>query len=394
MGELLVPARTHNFIKGVAGAKSSGAALISFNETAYCSFNKEQNNNAPVGKYAAFAYTAALNYLLSQRDGEGRLRFSKRVGDTTMVYWAETGEEKYQDAFSAILDGSKSDEISDRKLNSITDAISRGKPIDWRDISLSFSNKFYILGISPNAARLSVRFFFQNTFGNIVNNLEKHYQRLNIVKPSFDNFEMLPLWKLMDETVNSKSKDKAPSPQVTGDTLRAIISGGRYPTTLYQKTQLRIRAERNVTRGRAAIIKAFLMRNITDERYKEVLTVELNENTRYQPYVLGRLFSVLEEIQQKANPDIKATIKAKYFTSACTTPAVVFPTLLNLAEKHLKKIDGNFFSIKLGTLMGVVTESYPSHHTLYEQGIFQLGYYHQTQKRYEKKISEVKETEE
>lgn len=175
---------------------------------------------------------------------------------------------------------------------------------------------------------------------------------------------------------------------MAGDTLRAIITGGRYPATLYQQTQLRIRADRNVSMGRAAIIKAYLLRN-TDENFnKEALVVDLNEKTVYQPYILGRLFSVLEAVQQKANPGINTTIKDKYFTSACATPAVVFPTLMKLAEKHLRKLDEGsriWYSKQLLELTAALTESYPAHLTLNDQGIFQLGYYHQTQKRYEKK---------
>jgi CRISPR-associated protein Csd1 len=175
---------------------------------------------------------------------------------------------------------------------------------------------------------------------------------------------------------------------MAGDTLRSILSGQSYPATLYQQTQLRIRAEHEVTRGRAGIIKAYLTRLQNNEKFREALTVKLNEETDYQPYILGRLFSVLEGLQQAANPGINTTIKDKYFTSAGATPAVVFPTLLNLAEKHLRKLDGGkrvYWAKQVTELTSRVTESYPAHHNLYDQGIFQLGYYHQTQKRFEKK---------
>lgn len=172
---------------------------------------------------------------------------------------------------------------------------------------------------------------------------------------------------------------------MSGDTLRAILTGGLYPATLYQQVQLRIRADRVINRERAAIIKAYLLRNTNNAKYREALTVELNENTTYQPYLLGRLFAILELVQERANTGIQTTIRDKYFSSACATPAVVFPVLLNLAQKHLRKIEGYYFESQLTRLMGLITESYPPHHTLYEQGIFQLGYYHQTQKRYEKK---------
>lgn len=383
-GQRVVPAKTHPSIKGVNGAQSSGAALVSFNAQAYESYNRLQNINAPVGKNAAFAYTSALNALLSSRNNDGSLSSCKLMGDTTVVYWAETAEPEYQSAFSAFFDVSDNS-ISTGDLNAVMQAVAHGKPIDWAGVPLNPDNKFYILGLAPNAARLSVRFFLQDTFGSFLRNLQEHYARLEIVKPAFDNFETIPLWKLFSETVNHNSRDKSPSPQMAGDTLRAILTGGMYPATLYQQVQLRIRAEREVSRGRAAIIKAYLLRNTNTEEYRGALTVELNADTTYQPYILGRLFSILEAIQEQANPGIQATIKDKYFTSACATPTVVFPLLLNLAQKHLRKIDGFYFEKQLGELVNLITESYPAHHTLYEQGIFQLGYYHQTQKRYEKK---------
>lgn len=389
-GQAAVPAKTHPAIKGVNGAQSSGAALVSFNAPAYESYDRQQNSNAPVGKSAAFAYTAALNYLLSAR--AGMARSSLRIGSTTVVYWAENAEPAYQSAFSAFMDG-EDNTVSSRDLSAIMAAVAQGKAMDWDSVPLKADNKFYVLGISPNAARLSVRFFLQDTFGSFVSHIHEHYTRLEIAKSPSERFETIPLWKLLGETVNQNSRDKSASPQMAGDTMRAILSGGMYPATLYQQVQLRIHAERVISRGRAAIIKAYLLRNTNNAKYREALTVELNENTTYQPYVLGRLFSILEAVQEWANPGIKATIKDKYFSSACATPAAVFPVLLNLAQKHLRKIDGYYFEAQLTKLINLITESYPPHHTLYDQGIFQLGYYHQTQKRYEKKekISSIEE---
>ena len=175
---------------------------------------------------------------------------------------------------------------------------------------------------------------------------------------------------------------------MAGDLLRAILSGSRYPSTLLTLTALRIRAEREVTRGRAAILKAYYLRNQTPACPKEVLTVELNENSSYLPYVLGRLFSVLEGLQNAANPGINSTIKDKYFNSAAATPATIFPLLLNLSEKHLRKLGTAqkvYYSKQIGGLVKRIQETYPARMTLPEQGAFQLGYYHQTQKRYTKK---------
>lgn len=166
------------------------------------------------------------------------------------------------------------------------------------------------------------------------------------------------------------------------------MTGGRYPATLLNGVTLRIRAEQDITRGRAAILKAYYTRNKSALCPEEVLTVELNEQSNYTPYVLGRLFAVLEDVQSMASPGLNATIKDRYFNSACATPAVVFPTLLKLAQKHLQKLSTGssiYFNQQITNLMSRMNAPFPARMTLPEQGAFEIGYYHQTQKRYEKK---------
>lgn len=381
-GKEVAPAPTHPAVKGVKDAQSSGAALVSFNTLAACSYEREQNLNAPVGKYAAFAYTTALNQLLSNKE------HVKRIGDTTLIYWAEQAESAYQEAFSGILDGGDGNKMTNEDLDSFMKAIVRGSSANWEGIPVNPENRFFILGLSPNAARLSVRFFLCSTFGSFVQNIQRHYACLDIVSDGRSRWKngRIPLWLLLRETINENSNDKSASPQMSGDTLRAILTGCPYPATLYQQTQLRIRAERKITQGRAAILKAYLLRNTNQDDYKEALQVELNDSTSYQPYVLGRLFSVAEAIQETASG--VTSIKDKYFSSACSSPALVFPLVLNLVDKHLRKLEGGmktYYAKQLGELMEKISESYPVHHSLYDQGIFQLGYYHQTQKRFEKR---------
>lgn len=206
----------------------------------------------------------------------------------------------------------------------------------------------------------------------------------------------LSAWDLARETARRGSDGKYadPAPQLTGDLLRAVLTGGRYSATLLNGVTLRIRAEHAVTRGKAAILKAYYTRNPSLLVPKEVLTVELNEQSSYQPYVLGRLFAVLEAIQDAANPGINTTIKDKYFNSACATPSVVFPTLIKLAQKHLQKLGQGskvFYNRQLTELIGRMTQTYPARMALPEQGAFEIGYYHQTQKRFEKKDKEEEE---
>ena len=375
----------HPAIKGVDGAQSSGAAIISFNAPAFCSYAQVQNYNAPVGKSAAFAYTSALNHLLADRENV------QKIGNTTVVCWAEGAERQYQSFTFAALFGKNDSGYSEDDVRDAVRKLADGLPVpEWK---LKPELRFYILGLSPNAARLSVRFFYRDTFGNLMKNVNAHHERMEIAH-SPNEYRTLPLWAMLRETVNQNSRDKAPSHVIAGATARAIFTGSPYPAALLEGTMLRIRAERTVTRGRAAIIKAYYLKNTNLHCPEEVLKVALNEQSKNVPYALGRLFSIYEAIQQAANPGINTTIKDKYYNTAASTPATIFPILDNLCQKHLRKLpDGSriWYEKQLRSIIDVLGEEYPSRMDLPQQGSFNLGYYHQTQKRYEKKASEKEE---
>lgn len=374
--------RIHRTIKGVPGAQSSGAALVSFNAPAFESYGKEQSYNAPVGKYAEFAYTTALNYLLSQRN------YTFQLGDTMVVYWAENGQKAYQDVFSFALVPT----VDNREtIREIFDCIKKDQPIKVDDIEMDSEQRFYILGLAPNAARLSVRFFYQDSFGKILEHISEHYERMKIVQPSWETREYMSIRDMLMETVNQNSRDKSPIPNMAAMVMQAVLSGGRYPASLYTDTLIRIRAdqgERKLSWGRTAILKAYLIRNTN---WKEgVNYMGLNKENSEQPYLLGRLFAVLEFIQKDTNPGIKATIRDRYFNSACATPASVFPILIKLMNSHIKKLERDNLGAKISyenqltEIMGKLDE-FPRRLTLEEQGKFDLGYYHQVQDKYTKR---------
>lgn len=379
--------RTHPNISGVPGAQSSGAALVSFNAPAFCSYGHEQGDNAPVSKYAAFAYTTALNRLLADRS------HCKHVGDTTILCWAENAEPVYQDAMSMFLFGAdEAAGIQESDVQAALKRLSAGQTVPFLEKELSPDQHFYLLGLAPNAARLSVRFFLRDTFGSFAQNLQKHAEEMEIDCSEKEKFRTLPIWAVVNETTRTVPGQPAkPSPQLAGDLLRAVLTGGRYPATLLNGVTLRIRAEQNVTRGRAAVIKAYYLRNYPTELNKEVYTVSLNETTNV-PYLLGRLFSVLEAVQKAANPGINTTIKDRYFNAACATPGMAFPTLLRLSQKHLRKLNDGLathYDKQITELMAQLPESgFPARLSLPDQGKFTIGYYHQTQKRYAKKNEE------
>lgn len=388
-GKLAPIARLHPNIKGVPNTKPSGASLVAFNAAAYESYGHEQGYNAPVSEYAAFAYTTILNRLVKSETNHLQL------GETTILFWSEGADEENEDIFEDIF--SEAHEIiKDEDLKNFFEHVKKGDRFNFNAFDIKPDNKFYILGLSPNSARVSIRFFLVNTFGEFLKNFARYYEEFEIVHPAYDSKEQVPLWQVLQETANKKSKDKSATPLLNGAMLRSILSGDKYPEALYQNILLRVKADRDdadkkiskVSRIKAAAIKAYLLRN-----KKEVITVSLNEESKKIPYVLGRVFAVLEHLQESANPGINSTIKDRYFNSACATPGMTFPLLLKLANNHLRKLSDKkglvvSFEKKIGELMNMLTianKALPSRLSLEEQGEFILGYYHQKQKRYEKK---------
>ena len=372
---------THPAIKGVRDAQSSGAALVSFNAPAFCSYGREQNYNAPVGKYAAFAYTAALNHLLANRDNV------QVIGDTTIVCWAEGADPVYPNMLMSFLSDKMPPAISDNDLRAALKNLAKGLPCE--ELGVDPNRTFYILGLAPNAARLSVRFFLRDSFGRLMRNVNDHYERLEIVKPAYAKPGVLSLWTLLRETVRDPKK-QVPSPAMAGATARAVFSGGLYPASLLEVVMLRIRAERDVTWGRAAIIKAYLKRKYADRidvehhYISEVTGMKLNDACNYMPYVLGRLFRVMEEIQlASADWSLNRSIKDSYFNAAASTPKSAFSKLFPLNEYHAKKLLrdkpglGRKLNEEKGALSARITESIPARFTQEESNCFYLGYYHQ-----------------
>lgn len=375
-------ARLHPSIKGVVGAHSSGATLVGFNSPAFESYGhsidlgRGQGCNAPVSAGIARAYGAALNYLLSQPEHRVRL------GDTTAVFWSEREDQGnsvlFANMFGGISTAQTDPEGIDKQISAVMKALSSGHHVDLDGIDLDA--KFYVLGLAPNASRLSVRFFLQDGFGAMLRNVAAHYDRLAICRGQKNREYITPYFLLRSIENEKATKPVATSALVSG-LFHAILEGGRYPEGLYENALLRIRATREVSYERASIIKAFLLRNRSYS--KEELNMDLNENNEDRAYSLGRAFSVLEQIQKRANGT--TTVTSRYLDSASTTPALVFPVLLRLSEKHLAKIErdasglARYFSRSLSELLskGGEPRSFPKRFSMDEQGSFLLGYYQQ-----------------
>lgn len=370
-GNLDVIARLHPAIKGVRGAQSSGANLFSFNFAAACSHGKEQGQNAPVGEYAAFAYTTALNHLL-RSDSHQKLP----VGEDTFVFWAEQSDPAEQ-LFADWLQPDPDDPARGvEAIKALYEAPKTGvRPLDEDE------TRFFVLGLAPNNARLAVRLWHVNTVRELAANIRQHFDDLAIVRSSRDP-EYLPLWRLLVATAAQGKSENIPPP-LAGEVLRAILARTPYPQTLLVAALQRIRAEQGaVNYVRAALIKAVLVRNARFSPAKQEVDVSLDPQNPNIGYRLGRLFAVLERAQELASPGLNATIRDRFYGAASATPVTAFPYLLNkLAPHHLNKL-ATGKKIWLENLIGQILETvtqFPAHLNLDDQGRFAIGYYHQRQ---------------
>ncbi|QGY39034.1 type I-C CRISPR-associated protein Cas8c/Csd1 [Pseudodesulfovibrio cashew] len=369
----------HAKIKGVPGAQTSGASLVSFNFDAAVSYGKKQNHNAPVSERAAFAYTTALNHLLAP----GSLR-KVQVGDTTVVFWSDAPGEA-EALFGSGMGGKKAeDDGLVKRLEGYLADIAKGR---FPDALGSADTPFYVLGLSPNAARISVRFWHVGTVGGMAENLGRHYRAL-AMKRRFDSEPEYPSpWQLLRELAPQRDS-KNISPLLGGQLIRAILQGQPYPQTLLASALGRIRADKDVTYLRTALIKAFLVRNSNQE-----IHMTLDTENRDIGYRLGRLFAVVERIQEEAVPGANATVRDRFFSSATATPGRSFPIILKNAQHGLAKIrkEKPGWAVTLEKkIQDIVTgidaaTGFPSSLTTEKQGMFILGYYQQRQDFFTKK---------
>jgi CRISPR-associated protein Csd1 len=381
-GELAPVARLQPKIKGVAGGKSE-ASLVAFNDPAYESYGKSQSYNAPVGEEAAVRYGAALNALL---DGPMQKRHRFLLGDATVVFW--TAEPTIvEDVFAGFMQGEaeeEPDEAQDedrlRRLKAFFSAIRTGRKAD-DPVTDDGDIPFYILGLSSNAARISVRFFLPETVGDLLRNLRKHFADMRTIpqpargKRQADP-EFPPTWLLLAQTAR---ESKEIPPLLAAPFLKAVVTGGRYPQALYDAVMRRIRADRTVSYPRVCIIKGTLVRNERKE-----IPVSLDLSNPSPAYRLGRLFAALEKTQAEALPGINATIRERYYSAASATPGTVFPRLLRTYQHHLANIDPRWKTSRERLIQEIVAplSEFPARLGLPDQGLFAIGYYHQTQDFY------------
>ncbi|MGE3149241.1 MAG: type I-C CRISPR-associated protein Cas8c/Csd1, partial [Pseudorhodoplanes sp.] len=363
-------ATLHPPIRGVYGAQMAGAYIVSFNINAFESYGLKSGANAPVSERAAFGYTTALNKLL-ERGSTNRVQ----IADASTVFWAEASEggetaaETAEGVFSILVDPpAPDDEQEAAQVRDVLDKIEKGRPLEEAEPGVEEGTDFYVLGLSPNAARLSIRFWYEGTFGDLARRFRDHWDALRIEPMPWRTAPSL--WRLLYETAAQRKAENIP-PLLAGELMRAILTGGRYPRTLLSAVITRMRADQDINGMRAAICKACLVRNGED------IDVSLNREETNPGYRLGRLFAVLESVQRAALGKVNATIRDRYYGAASATPASVFPVLLRNTGHHLSSLRkgdksglAHWFETEMGQIVDGLKAQFPSNLRIEDQGRF------------------------
>jgi CRISPR-associated protein Csd1 len=370
-------ARTH----GKTPIDKDAKVLVGFQRNSgYDSYGKEQGFNAPIVKATEFAYVTALNTLLKSK--------SQRmlVGDASVVFWSQN-KSSFETDFSYFFEEPPKDhpDLASEKVRSLYESVNNGAYFEEAG-----ENEFYILGLAPNSARISVRFWKVGTIQKLAFMIKQYFDDFSITKPNNEP-EYYSIWRILVNIAVQDKSDNIP-PNLAGEFMRSVIEGISFPATLLHAALRRIRSDTQyrVKPIRAALIKAYLnryYRNYPNTNYKEV-KMSLDVHQPSLGYQLGRLFSVLEKIQEEANPGLNSTIRERFYGSACATPVTVFTNLLRLKNHHLAKLENRGrvvnFERWLGEIMSNI-DNFPAHLNLHEQGLFAVGYYHQRQDFFTKK---------
>lgn len=386
-------ARLHPSIKGVRDASSTGASIVAFNQESFTSYGKTQGENAPVGEQVAFAYTTALNYLL-RRDLHNRQKL--QIGDATVVFWAQASDKAQAEATEGLIasffDPQDDDPREAEVLRRALEQVREGRPLRELNPSLEDGTRIFVLGLAPNMSRLSIRFWETETLADFTRRLADHFNDLHL-EPS--PWRTPPsIWRLLLATAPSRdgrAKSEDVLPQLAGELTRAILTGARYPRSMLNNVIMRLRCDGEITGTRVALCKGVLARerrlsNRTNPT--EVPPVSLDPSNADPGYLLGRLFSTLENIQRAALGKLNATIADRYYGAASATPANVFPLLMRNARHHLTRLRKDKpgwavnFQKEIGAIIDALGTTFPKSLRMEAQGHFAIGYYHQTQARF------------
>ncbi len=392
-GEKLPIARIHNKLKGVAGGQPSGTVLIGFKTSAGWSYGNDQSYNSNISEQVMQKYTYALNYLLADKEHK------QLIDDITVLFWVEGGarNEVYSNYLSSFLFG-ENDKLNEGQTNEMLKGLML-KAHDGRvsydlfDIAnnLDETVNFYIVGIKPNSARVSLKFIYRRRIGEVFKAIAQHQSDMQIGK----DFKQIPIWTIKKELKSTKSDKESVHSSLMTLLFKSIIYGTPYPNYLLVNMVNRIKTDRYINQVRAGIVKACINRKLRSSGQKEELQLALDKQNTNQAYLCGRLFAVLEHIQQSASSaKLNRTIKDAYFSSAASKPALVFPKLISLSQNHIKKLSEKstvFYNKLAEEIIEKLNGEFPDTLTLIDQGKFIIGYYHQDQDFYQKQSDNIKE---
>lgn len=380
-GEVSDIARIHSKIKGVAGGAATGGVLIGFNNPSENSYGNDQSYNSNISELAMRKYTEALNYVLK------RQAHKIVMDDITIAFWAMDGGDEHEMTLQEMLMSQSSRKTADEVNSMLKSLLSRGmktrittNELKELDAELDGNIDFYIVGLKPNSSRISIKFLYRKKFLDMLWNLARFQDELQVS----EEVRVVSLSWIKKECLSPKSNSEKISPALFTKLFEAAIYGTNYPYSLLETMIRRVKTDKFINATRAGVIKAYLNRN-----KKEEWKVSLDRSNNNQAYLCGRLFAVLENIQNQAvrvgksnSTKLNSTIKDKYFASAAAKPASIFPTLIKLSQHHMKKLnDGSqIFHAKLvGEIMNMLENEFPKTLSLVEQGKFIIGYYQQVQ---------------
>lgn len=390
-GEYAPIARIHNKIKGVYGGQASGTGLVTFNNPSENSYGNEQSYNSNISETAMEKYTEALNYLLQGR------KHKILLDDLTILFWAMNAEETCEDTFLAMLNGESEKMDSEATDKMLQDLMAKSKDAEAYQRQLESLDDidekvvFYMVGIKPNASRLSLKFIDRKRYSDVLWNILQFQKDMQIS----EEFRAVPFYRIKKELVSPKSSNEVCNPALLSKVFEAIIYGYKYPIALLETVVRRVKTDKDVSitgnRIRAGLIKAVLNRMAE----KEEIPMTLDRENRNQAYLCGRLFAVLEQLQDTASGgNLNSTIKDRFFASAASKPVLVFPKLLKLSQNHLDKFRGKnernyvFYNKLISEIIDMLQGEFPDTLLLADQGKFIIGYYQQRQRFFEKKNTE------
>ena len=390
-GEYAPIARIHNKIKGVYGGQASGTGLVTFNNPSENSYGNEQSYNSNISEAAMEKYTEALNYLLQGR------KHKILLDDLTILFWAMNAEETCEDTFLAMLNGESEKMDSEATDKMLQDLMAKSKDAEAYQRQLESLDDidekvvFYMVGIKPNASRLSLKFIDRKRYSDVLWNILQFQKDMQIS----EEFKAVPFYRIKKELVSPKSSNEVCNPALLSKVFEAIIYGYKYPIALLETVVRRVKTDKDVSitgnRIRAGLIKAVLNRMAE----KEEIPMSLDRENRNQAYLCGRLFAVLEQLQDTASGgNLNSTIKDRFFASAASKPVLVFPKLLKLSQNHLDKFRGKnernyvFYNKLISEIIDMLQGEFPDTLLLADQGKFIIGYYQQRQRFFEKKNTE------